>query len=436
MKLSDIFSDHMIFQRNKEICIYGSGSGEGSVEFCGTTTVFVSEGDIFRAYLPAQPAGGPYDMTVTLNGETAVFRDILVGDVYLAGGQSNMEMKLNETSDIDRNDCPDIRYFEEPHAAYFHFFEGGEKYNNLGWQVCRGDAPENWSAVSYAFAQNLYKKTGVPVGIISCNMGASRVDSWTAPEIVNTAEYQALMPEKHNDYNVFGFNQNSWLYCNKLSTVVPYTLNGVLWYQGESNRHPAEAPYYGDLLRIMMQNWRDVWSDNLTFYCVQLMPYEESVETADWAALRSCIEKVSKSDGNAYMVTLMPTGEEKLIHPTCKKSVGIALSNAVLTTKFNIPTEYCGPVLDGIKGEGNSIFLTFSHADGLGIDGDELKDTYVIDAAGNKYPVYGKAEGNTLVCSWDSSVIPAQLSMGYGNVPRHNLYNSAGYLASPFKIEL
>ena len=316
MKLADIFCDNLVFQRNKKICIFGTGKGSGSINFCGKTTEFTSEEEEFRVYLPAEQAGGPYEMEIVLNEEQIKLKNILIGDVYIAAGQSNMEFKLRYTSDITFYECSEIRFFEEPHNCDMNM---NTSYNNKGWCETKGNTVLDFSAVAYYFAYELYKKTNVPIGIISCNKGASRVDAWTAPEITGTEMYQEFVSEKHYDYTNYRFNQENWLYKNKLLKIVPYAVNSVLWYQGESNARLKEAVYYDKMLAAMIDNWRSLWNDELSFYLVQLMPHPNSNESICWAAIRESQEKVSKVVNDVYLTTLVDTGEAALIHPTRKR---------------------------------------------------------------------------------------------------------------------
>ena len=430
MVLAEIFSNDMIFQRNKEICIFGTGDGKGKAEFGGNSVEFESENGEFRGYLPPMEAGGPYELKVTLNGEETVYTNILVGDVYFAGGQSNMYLLLRSTCDIELENNPNIRFFTEPHSYYY---ENHRLCDLAVWHECKGEDALGFSAIGYYFAKHLYANTGVPVGVISCNWGSSRVDAWTAPEIVETEEYQALMPVKGQSYYARLFNQESWLYKNKLLNVAPFAVNGVLWYQGESNIQKEESVTYGTRLDIMIKNWRDLWNDNLPFYCVQIMPFVDDRDV-DWGAVRQGIEYVSKNTENVYMTTLVKTGEARLIHPTRKKQVSVALAKAVLCEQFGIKQEYCGPVYDTAEWIENGIRISFTHCGQLEIRGDYLEDTYVFNEVGVAFTVHPEISDNVLTLKWDDGIVASRVSMGYGNNPTHNLYNNEGYLASPFNL--
>ncbi|MBQ3546880.1 MAG: hypothetical protein IJA44_00190 [Clostridia bacterium] len=433
MNLAEIFGDNMVLQRDKEICIFGCGEGKLEIELCGKVYNFISKNDKFNFYLPPHKAGGPFDMTVTLNGEKRVIKNILIGDVYIAAGQSNIEFLLEETADIEYFDNENIRFFTEPNSVDE---ENNPIHNSADWIICRDKGADKFSAIGYYFANSLQKHTGVPVGVISCSKGASRVDAWTSPEYTNSERYIQMQKVRHNDYNVYKFNHNSYLYKNKLLNIVPFPNSGVLWYQGESNRGNEESVHYAEMLEIMIKNWREIWNDNLPFYCVQLMPYNENAEIADWAMIRSQQELVSKTVDNTYLVTIVNTGESKLIHPVRKKTVSYELANAVRNVQFGENVEYCGPILEKYEYVDNKIKLFFSHALGLNIKGEGLRDFYVYSKDGKALPFDIQIDNNCLNILLTTNLIPNRITLGYNNAPEHNLYNAAGYLASPFDLKL
>ncbi len=433
MRLAEIFGDGMVLQRDREICIFGCGKGELSVEFCDKQYDFVSKNDKFCFYLPSQAAGGPFDMTVVLNGEKRVIHNILIGDVYIAAGQSNIEFTLKETADIEYFNNENIRFFTEPNSVDE---QNDPIHNSADWIVCKDKKVDDFSAIGYYFATALQKHSGVPVGVISCSKGASRVDAWTASEYVNTERYMQIQKVRHNDYNVYKFNHNSYLYNNKLLNIVPFANSGVLWYQGESNRGNEESVHYSEMLEIMIKNWRKIWNDNLPFYIVQLMPYIEKAEVADWAMIRNQQEQLTKTVDNTYLVTLVNTGESELIHPLQKKTVSLELANAVRNVQFNENVEYCGPVLEKYEYSKNKIKFIFAHADGLNIKGEELQDFHIYSQSGEEFSFETRIEGNSLYVFLTGDTIPYRITLGYANAPEHNLYNSAGYLASPFNLKI
>ena len=433
MQLADIFCDNMVLQRDQPICVYGTGSGKGSITFCGETVDFTITKEVFRVMLPAQPAGGPHEMTVTLDGETTVIRNILMGDVYLAGGQSNMAFQMHRTKDMEGEDIPNVRFFKEPHSIN----DSGKisTDENVGWKICTPETAANFTAIGGCFGIDLHKYTGVPVGILSCSKGASCIESWTDPKVTESEAYRQWMAVPHWDYDHCGGNHDNWLFLNKLLNLIPYGLSGVLWYQGESDRNPETAQNYDKLLAALIGSWRKLWGYNMPFYLVQLMPFGEGPK-ADWATIRAKQEEVCRTVDNVYLTTLVHTNEVHDIHPTYKATAAHALANAVKRVQFGADVEYCGPVLANHTVEGNTAVLTFCHAGGLCVKGEALTDIFALDAEGTEHPVTASIDGCNVTLTWDASAKPVAIAMGFRNAPEHNLYNAAGYLASPFKVLL
>jgi len=427
VKLADIFTDHMVLQRRKPIAVFGDGCGKGRVELCGNAVEFEAT-DGWLIHLPPMEAGGPYTLTATLNGDTVTLTDVLVGDVYLAGGQSNMQFRVEESVDIPRIPNEMVRVYTEGHGADEN---RNQWYDYTPWKVATAENLEKFTAIGYDVARMLQEELNVPIGIVSCNLGASRVDAWTAPEIVNAPDYQQMLGEKHWDWHYYKFNHDSWCYLTKLLPLVPYGINGVLWYQGESNRLEQEAVHYHTLLGRLMDNWRDLWGENLPFFIVQIAPHADG-DWNDWPHIRQAQERVAKEVPGAYLCTLTHTGEADNIHPTKKHRLAQELTAAVLTVCHGCEREYCGPVYDTVEKTDGGVRITFTHAEGMHFDG-EPADLSVTDAEGAPLPYTAAVEGNALILTAEGI---ARVRMGWRNAPEHNLYNAAGLLASPFEVEI
>lgn len=433
MQLAEIFTDNMLLQRRKNIAVFGSGQGKGRIEFCGKVTEFESTEERFTVYLPSEEAGGPYDMTVTLDGETTVYKNVMIGDVYIAAGQSNMEMVLRRIVDIENIPSDNIRLFTEPHNTNDDMTEF--YHREPQWKLCTVEAMQEFTAIGYGVASLLHQEVGVPIGVISLNKGASRVDAWTDPTVVETPAYQKWIETKHADYDLCIYNQKNWLFLNKVAPIIPYTVNGVLWYQGESNRLRDEAVYYDKMLTAMIENWRDLWQDKLPFYVVQLMPFvEDPQNNAAWEIIRQKQELVAKTVDGVHLATLVNTGEHGNIHPAHKFLIARQVANAILNSLYGYNTIPCGPILESAEKKGTEIVLTFAHSEGLHIKGDTLEDVFVYDADGAEYPADCRIEGETLVIT--TAVDVKAVAMGWRNNPTHNLYNAADFLASPFKVNV
>ena len=437
MKLADIFCDNMVLQRGSNTLIYGNGRGKGAVEFLNHKIEFESVNEKFMVTLPELKGGEVFDLTIALDGEKTVIKNVIAGDVYIAAGQSNMGLRLGEVGETDICENSEFRYFNEPNDASDNMVVS---YKNNGWQMCKSDSAKEFSALAYYFAMKLNKETGVPIGIISCNKGASRIHSWVPKDITKKQIFAQSLKLHDETDELYKFNFNNWLYYNKLVNIVPYTVKAVLWYQGESNTGIGEADNYCGMLKELIEHWRSLWNCNLPFYIVQLMPYLTNPDFSDWAKVREEQEKASKIIPNVYMTTLFDTNESDNIHPKNKRCIGEALKNAVLNTLFGYQEmEYSGPIVNECNRNGNTAELSFTHARGMMLDCTWFMDTYLFDKNGKHYEVNGRTvegriEGNKLYITWNTDIEPVGVEMGYWNVPMHKLKNDSGYLASPFKL--
>lgn len=436
MKLASIFTNGMVLQRNKEIRIFGEGEGDGFVDFRDTRVPFSCEGGRFLATLPACPAGGPYTLTVSLGDESVTLSDVLVGDVFIASGQSNMAAEMIETVDIKPVDCEGVRlYFRGLTESNYHL--GNFDPDGEVWRHCTKESSYHFSAIGVAFACELYKRTGVPVGILCSAIGASRIDAWTPEEIVTSPAYREWVPADYRTFGDYPFNEPGVCFAEKLLPIAPLTVAGVLWYQGEANTKPPACYHYEQLLQTMIGAWRQtLLDDTLPFYLVQLPPYTSTVAGADWAAVRAGQAAASRSIPHVKMVTIPETGESRMIHPARKAGVALALVRAVLTDLAGATEEYSGPVAERFERLAHGLRITFSHAKGLHILGDHMADTFAFDKRGVAMTVFAEICDNTLTLSWREDVPASRVSMGWQNDAHHNLYNGAGYLASPFTYDL
>lgn len=432
LTLAPIFGDHMVLQRDMPITVFGWGTGEGFVVFQGEERRIAAGENHWRVIFPPQPAGGPYEMTVCLDGESHRFQDIFIGEVWLAGGQSNMETLLADSilEPGVAGEFPQIRFFTPPHPTAPDLPEV--------WLPCTWEAAQSMSAVGYAFARGLYAVLGIPVGIVSCNQGASRVESWTDPALLEQAGLRLPPEDTHEDEKVFAFNTPGYLYENMLLRVAPFGIRGVIWYQGESNRGRREVDGYAARFRLMEKNWRQLWNnDQLPFLTVQLAPFgdvsHQGVET--WPILREQQATAADEDPCTAMVTIGDVGDRTDIHPRRKWPVGRRLALAARTRVYGEKGEYCGPVVREMQVENGRAVLRFDHADsGLRLEGS-LEDLVLLDEQGRAWPAQARVREDGRLEAWNDSLpYPAEVRLGYANWYVMPLFNGDGLPASPFRI--
>lgn len=444
LSLPALFGDYAVFAKGEPICIFGNADTEGDVTLtladgARYAAHFLPEDGAFSVLLPAiDTYAEEAVLTVTAAGEIFTASHIAIGIVLLAAGQSNMELELLH---VERPFSPyatqKLRFFTEKNALGADNQVIEKLYSDV-WYTADGEKELNFSAVGYFTAERLARTLGVTVGVVSCNQGASRIESWLSPEACARSgvdfSKNCYADQKHN------FNRDHWLHFNKLLNVAQYRYTAVLWYQGESNAGFGEGADYRRLLHELFAEWR-AYNRNprLPFYLVELAPFDyvkagwADHPLGEWAPIRAALADAAGTERDVYTVSLTPVADVGEIHPVNKAPVAEKLSNAILATRYGVPAEYTGPTLLSSAREGDRLILSFAHADGLCLrDGDALTDAYFVTESGEKIAAEGKINGTRLLLPVPEGSVAFLL--GYTDAPAHNLCNGVGYLASPFRI--
>jgi len=317
IQLNQLFMSHMVLQADAAIRVFGTGEGTVRVRFLGDEAETRADGK-WLIELPAHPAGGPYEMELTLDGETRILTDVLLGDVYLLAGQSNMEYKLNESNSIEKpvyEDRNNIRFF------CCERMESGDHFHPAdGWMPCTQENAWYFSSIGYFTGNMIYERQGRPLGFVSCYQGASLIQSFISPATLESLE--SCLPEEkklknrplHGNYV---WNHPSALYNFALTELFPMQMKAAFWYQGESNSNETDAPMYDQLLSGMMADWRrDFMQPALPFIVVQLADYDQS--SHEW--WRMVQEKQMKANDwdNVDTVVCRDVCATDHIHPPAK----------------------------------------------------------------------------------------------------------------------
>ncbi|MBO5287384.1 MAG: hypothetical protein J6B34_04590 [Clostridia bacterium] len=276
VSLNSIFSSNMIMQANKPVRLFGQGEGNVKVLFNGEEKSVVSNGKWIIEF-DCVDYGGPYIFDVMLDDRHTVIDNVYFGDVYLLAGQSNMQFKLWESNEPKENykGNRNVRLFTVDRV------EDGESFlSSDGWVDLTLDTAPNFSAIGYYVAQALASDSR-KIGLIACYQGASVIQSWMRSEVALRDEFQ--IEDKFADHEWFPiWNENGFLYDKMLSKIIPYSLGGVLWYQGESNASLNEARIYLKMLEAMISSWREDFKDStLPFIVVQMADYLDR-DTEGW----------------------------------------------------------------------------------------------------------------------------------------------------------
>lgn len=482
VRLARIFSDHAVLQQRRPVPVWGTAQpGEKViVEFRRqkVSTVANDNGE-WRVTLKPMPAGGPFQMTVRGNN-TVVLNDVLVGEVWICSGQSNMEWPVawsnNAEQEIAQANYPHIRLFMVPKAVSDRPLKD---LNGGAWHACSPETVRNFSAVGYFFARELHRALKVPVGVIQSAWGGTPAESWTSkPTLManpslrylleNWRRAEANYPQAMENYQkqlaeweeaaaqarAEGKPEpkkpdppqdprtNPWkpsgLFNAMIAPIVPYAIQGAIWYQGESNA--GRAYEYRTLFPAMIQDWREAWAqDDFPFLFVQLANFmavkPEPGESA-WAELREA-QTMTLSLPKTGMAVAIDIGDANDIHPRNKQDVGKRLALNALAIAYGKKVVYSGPIYERMKREGNAIRLYFTHVDGglMTPNGEPLKG-FAIAGADRKF-VWAEAriEGDTVLVSSPQVPEPVAVRYAWADNPVCNLYNRAGLPASPFRTD-
>jgi sialate O-acetylesterase len=456
--LSLLFADNMVLQRARPIPVFGwtSPGANVTVRLKGATAKATAGTDgHWQAELPAMRAGGPYELVVS-GPQTVTLKNVLIGDVWICSGQSNMEFGIGNANDaaqeIAAANDPQIRLFTvrkviatEPQPSL-----AGPFPDLMGqWSVCTPQtvATGGWngfSAVGYFFGRELQHTLHVPIGLIHTSWGGTPAEAWTSAEALSAipdyAPALADLPRRrtetpsHTDQNF-----PTVLYNGMIAPLIPYGIKGAIWYQGESNA--GKAYQYRTLLPTMIEDWRHRWNEgDFPFLIVQLANFqkhnEQPVDDA-WAELREAQSLTAKHLKNCGIAVTIDIGNADDIHPKDKQDVGKRLALVALNRTYGDRVEYSGPEYAGMKRDGAAIRLRFTHTDGqLVAKGGDKLEGFAIAGADKKF-VWADAriEGDSIIVSSSQVPDPVAVRYAWSINPVCNLYNKADLPASPFRTD-
>jgi len=436
--VNPVFSDNAVLQRDIKIPVWGiANDGEKvTVKFNGQEVSTTAKGGNWRVDLAPVKAGGPFELTIA--GEnTITLKNILVGEVWIASGQSNMQWSVKQSDKPEETVAasanPQIRLLTVTRRAT-PLPQTDIPADNK-WVECGPSTVGEFSAVAYHFGADLAKHLKVPIGLISTNYGGTPAEAWTSKEaIAADPTLKAYHGVAANDKP----NSPSGLYNAMINPLIPYGIRGAIWYQGESNA--ARAYEYRTLFTTMIKDWRARWGEgDFPFLLVQLAPFtaiKPEPGDSDWAELREAQYLATKTLPNVGMAVITDLGDEKDIHPKWKQPVGHRLALAARAMVHGEDVEHCGPVLASKTIEGDKVVLTFDHAKG-GLTAKNGALTGFTVAGEDRKFVRAMAEidGNKIIVSSPDVPKPVAVRYGWANFPVVNLFNKADLPATPFRTD-
>ncbi|HEV2692213.1 MAG TPA: sialate O-acetylesterase [Verrucomicrobiae bacterium] len=434
-QVSSLFHDNAILQRETPVPVWGA-AGEGetvTVEFAGQKVNTVAKKGTWKVWLkPMMAKGDPQTLTIQQGETTLTFTNMLVGDVWVASGQSNMQAMLRKGVDgweqaVATANFPLIhQYYVPEHVTNLPAMDAGGT-----WTVCAPATAQHYSAIGFIFAREIFEAEKVPLGILFPAWGGTLVESWTSQKALDSipaVHAKELIPDRKPG----GLpTAPSVIYNAMIAPLQQFPIKGVIWYQGEANNLVARQ--YRELFPLLISDWRQGWGESkMPFLFVQIAPYRDMKPELREAQFLT----LEKSPHTAMAVTI-DVGDANNIHPARKAPVGHRLALAARALAYGEKIEYSGPLFASMKIKGGQIILSFNHADsGLVAKGGELKGFTIADADKQFVPAKTKIAGSKIIVWSEEIAKPVAVRYGWDFVPDGNLFNGANLPASPFRTDV
>jgi len=465
-QLNSVFSDHMVLQRRQPVAVLGTAvDGEKvKVSFRGQTVSATAKNGRWLARLKPMKVGRPATLKVSTGWQTFTCRDVLVGEVWIASGQSNMEMPVggrgwptrygpvtNSKQEIAAAKYPDIRFcFVTRQATGSPMVEA----NCQQWIACSPETVSNVTAIGYFFARRLHKELNVPVGVIDASWGATCIEPWTAPAgfagvpslkdyctkiEADRVKYEALLAKPHEKLPQVSRFQAASLYNAMIHPLTPLTFRGAIWYQGEGNIGNGMA--YFDRMKALIEGWRKAAGrGDFPFLFAQLAPYDYGQYKGSKDPYRLPViwdaQRITLSVPNTGMAVLTDITNIRDIHPPNKQDVGKRLALWALAKTYGRKGLVCsGPLYKSMKVEGGKVILDFNHVGGglASRDGKPLTWFEIAGADKKFHKAKAVIDGQAIVVNSDSVPKPVAVRFGWHKIANPNLMNKEGLPASPFR---
>ena len=460
LKLPSITADHMVLQRSRPVPIWGwAKPGEEVTVAIADQTVKGKADDNGRWQVEIGPleVGKPLELVISDEaGDTKTIKDILVGEVWVCAGQSNMSMAVassnNANEEIENANYPNIRLFKVVNSGWPHgvFMVGDTPQNHCpgNWTACSPATVRNYTAAGYFFARKLQKELGVPIGLIQAEWGGTPSEAWTSRKALESDPSlkplldrwdRAVAESKHAKKQA---RRPGNLYNTMIAPFIPYGIAGTIWYQGEANA--ARGHQYQTLFPLLIESWRQVWGQGqFPFGFVQIAPFRYSELTwtdspAHCAELWEAQLLTLKKLPNVGMVVTMDIGDLEDVHAKNKQDVGHRLALWALAKVYGKrDLVYSGPIYESMTIEGNKIRLRFDHVGGgLTTRDGKAPSHFTIAGTDQKFhPAEAKIDGDTIVVQSKEVGKPLAVRYAWRDDALPNLMNKSGLPASPFRTD-
>lgn len=437
LRLPALFDDNMVFQRNTQAPVWGWAYPGAEVSIRASwndeeVKVKASSMGTWSADLHTPDAGGPYTVTVKSESEL-VLDNVMVGEVWICSGQSNMEWSMSAAADgredIAAANIPGLRLFHVPKA-------GADYPQSIGegsWKVTTPESVAGFSAVGYYFGRRLYEELGVPIGLINVSWGGTPAEVWIPEDrVTSNPRFVEANARQRNDPR--WPSRPGVVYNAMIHPLAPAAIAGVIWYQGESN---AAAPLvYKDLMQQLIEGWREAFRKDFPFYYVQIAPFNYG-DVERGTLIREQQVKLLEVPRTGMVVISDHVENVKDIHPRYKKPVGERLANLALNDTYGKQEIVArSPVYKRMAVEKNRIRIWFENVPtGLMSRGKDLTEFQIAGEDRKFVPARARIDGNTVVVSSKQVKNPVAVRFGWPNQSIPNLFSKEGLPVSCFRTD-
>lgn len=436
--LPNVFSDNTVLQRNTEVTIWGWANPQEEVVISPSWNhteykVKANNQAKWQIKIPTPREGGPY--TISIKGyNEIVLKNILIGEVWICSGQSNMEMSaswgIDNGDEVVKNATnPNIRFFSIPKLT-----ATSPQDNLIGeWVECTPETMKNFSAVGYFFAKRLQEDLkNVPVGLISSNWGGTPAEIWTPAEVIQN-DAVLLKSAQTRKEETYGPNQPGRAFNAMIYPLIGFKIAGVIWYQGESN---VGSLVYDKTFLALISSWRKSWNYEFPFYYVQIAPYQYGEDHFGGVEIRNAQRKVLQEVPNVGMVVTSDISPIDDIHPKDKQSVGRRLANLALVNTYKTSADVVsGPLYKNIIIVKNKVVVTFDYADGLHFTNNKSNQFEIAGADNVFYKAEPIIKNNSVILKSNKVSRPVKVRFAWRNTMQSSLFNKVHLPASSFISE-
>ena len=454
LSLPKLIGNNMVLQRNQPVPIWGTAKAGDTVTVSfgkQEKKAITDKTGNWKIMLDAMQASAtPGKVIIKTSNENIALENILVGEVWLCSGQSNMEYTMRKNSKVTMPDSIKnwpVNELETAHNKNIRIFLVDRKKmkpdpEHTGWDIAEDSALRSFSAVGYFFAKKLYEELHVPIGIIASSIPGSRIEPWMPREAFTALPF--FKDQTDSTHKIDG--EPGKFYETIIAPLAPFAIKGFLWYQGESNCFLGERLQYSYKMKALIGQWRKIWNNNaLPFYYVQIAPYAYSKQKGKVAYTEESLPEFWEAQAMALKIPhtgMIATTDLNFdldnLHPHYKWEIGKRLALCALANDYGKKDiAAMGPVYEKMKVQGNKIILDFKYTGKGLINKDEqpLKDFTIAGTDGKFIPAKAIIKNNTVEVSAENILHPVAVRFGWNEADHPNLYNKDGLPALPFRTD-